>query len=371
MRMISSFLRRLSGLFAGLWLLGSMPSCGGTDQLHGMFFLPFPSTAVCNAQQQLVTFRNTAGTELFIDGAAIAVGTDTEGNFVLNGIRIGSQTTQATAGILNDIQVPAGATYSFDVSYTPRTENTAHTAVLDIAYGAPKEGIIQVTLSGTSTIKSPGCPSSSVDSGDGAGDLDGDMTITVNKIAFVSSALQQPISTNPDNTFTPFVTVDVPITFDADEDAVILRAITEDLQFLLPRTKTAPLSNLITEFTLVTSAGESSGLYGDDGSVTVKDVPIHLKEQFEADFVVTLTTGQVAIPSNLPKRLLTAAGFSMTDDQKFILGSSIKEKTFQVTLVGISTFTNAGGTGTVAQSIGGTSGAVIIEATVNPPDTKR
>src|SRR5262249_50266681 len=158
--------------------------------------------------------RNVSGTEIVIEGAAISGGTDPEGNFNIIGVKIDADTIPATTGFLNDIHVPSGSNYSFILTYTPRTENSTDTAVMDIAYKAPQEGIFQVTLSGTSTTKAPSCPpggGGGPTSGGGKGDLTGSLTITIDRIALVSSALSQPISTDPDNTVTPYTPVTVPI----------------------------------------------------------------------------------------------------------------------------------------------------------------
>src|SRR3990167_2459811 len=180
-RIPSSLTARVIGLLVAGMLFSSCFGEGG-DQVHGMLHVAFPSTAVCQAQQKLIPFRNVSGGEIVIEGVAISRGTDAIGNFTLTSIRIGEEEIPAVTGFLNEVSIPAGASYSFVVSYTPWTENTTHMAVLDIAYKEPKEGIIQVELSGTSTNRLPTCPSGSGSTGPGAGDLDGSMTITINRI---------------------------------------------------------------------------------------------------------------------------------------------------------------------------------------------
>jgi len=118
---------RLAGASFAFFLAWTMASCQaqpGEDQLHGMITIAFNSTAVCQAQQKLINFRNVSGEEIVIEGAAISVGTDPEGNFNLQGVRINGEDTPATTGFLNDVHVPAGANYAFIISYTPRSENT-------------------------------------------------------------------------------------------------------------------------------------------------------------------------------------------------------------------------------------------------------
>ncbi|HSA58989.1 MAG TPA: hypothetical protein VLJ37_04820 [bacterium] len=364
---------RVIGLLAAAaaaWPLVSCELQQGGDQLHGMINIAFPSTAVCQAQQKLINFRNVSGTEIVIEGAAISGGTDPEGNFNLLGVKINAETVPATTGFLNDVHVPSGADYAFIISYTPRSENTEHTAILDIAYRAPREGIVQISLYGTSTGRAPVCPTGGGNTGGGKGDLNGAVTITIDRIALVSSALSQPISTDPENTVTPYNPVSVPISFDAAANGVVLPTIGEDVQFLLPRTKTNPLFNLIKSETLVTTEADGSGTYGDDGSIEIPNVPIHLTECFDTNFDVTLTTGEVTIPNNLPKNLLRTAGFDLTDDQTKVFGSPVDATTLETTLIGIATFTGTTGASscTVAQSMEATAGAVIIKATIHLPE---
>lgn len=356
---------RIMAIMAFAAFLASCSLNQGTDQLHGMLRVDFPSTAVCQAQSRSVQFRSVSEQEIVINGATIAGGTDPDGNFKLVSVTVGATVTPAVGGILHDIHVPTNTIYSFQLSYTPRTENATHDAILDIAYTAPQEGVIQVALSGASTARVANCQTSGGSQTGGVGDLNGTLSITINRIALVSSALQLPISTDPDNTVTPFEPVTVPIVLDAAANTISLPTIPASANFQLPRTLTPPLSNLITQFTFVTSEADASGTYGDDGSLSVESVPIHLKEKFEADFVVTLTTGSVTIPGNLPKNLLELAGFTLNTDRTQVSGSVIDEETKEVILVGIATFSNASGTGTVATTIGGTAGAVIIEAVVN------
>jgi hypothetical protein len=100
-------------------------------------------------------------------------------------------------------------------------------------------------------------------------------------------------------------------------------------------------------------------------------VPIHLTECFDTNFDVTLTTGEVTIPNNLPKNLLRTAGFDLTDDQTKIFGAPVDGETLETTLIGISTFTGTtgGSACTVAQSMEATAGAVIIRATIHLPES--
>jgi hypothetical protein len=120
----------------------------------------------------------------------------------------------------------------------------------------------------------------------------------------------------------------------------------------------------------VTTDADASGTYGDDGSIEIPNVAIHLNECFDTHFTVTLTTGNVTIPGNLPKNLLRTAGFDLTEDQTQIFGSAIDGETLQTTLIGISTFTGTtgGSACTVAQSMEATAGAVIIKATIHLPE---
>jgi hypothetical protein len=334
-----------------------------------MINVAFASTAVCQAQQKQISFRNVSGEEIVIEGAAISGGTDPDGNFVILGVKIDAETIPATTGFLNDVHVPAGSSYAFLLTYAPKRENTSNTAVMDIAYAAPQEGIIQIALSGSSTSRAATCPTDGGNPDGGKGDLSGTLSITIDKIALVSSALSQPISTDPENTVTPYNPVTVPIVFDGAAGTVVLPAIGDDISFMLPRTKANPLFNLIKTDTQVTSTADGTGTYGDDGNIEIPNVPIHLDECFAADFTVTLTTGELHIPTNLPKGLLGLAGFNVDIENSTVSGTPIDPDTLEMTIIGISTFTNTSGPSscTVAQSMQGTSGAVIIKATVNVP----
>jgi hypothetical protein len=124
---------------------------------------------------------------------------------------------------------------------------------------------------------------------------------------------------------TPYEPVTVPITFDGAANSVTLPTIGEDVQFLLPRTKTNPLFNLIKGETMVTTDADASGSYSDEGEIEIPNALIHLNECFDTHFTVTLTTGNVTIPNNLPKNLLRTAGFDLTEDQTQIFGSPIND----------------------------------------------
>ncbi len=360
---VSLTIRVISFLAFALSLVSCMGQ--GADQIHGMVNVNFSSTAVCQAQEKDIHFQNISGEEIVIEGAAISGGTDPDGNFKLLGVTVGSNPpVDASANAVHDIHVPPGVNYSFQVSYVPRIENQNQNAVIDIAYTAPREGVIQVSLSGISTSRAPNCPTTGGGTKTGVGDLNGDLSITVNRIALVTDKLQAPISTDI-HTAHPFVEPTLPVTFNSSANTIILKAIPDSANFKLPPTLDPPLSTTITQDTVVTSTADAPGIYADDGSISISNVPIHLAEKFHADFVVTLTTAQLDIPNIITKSLLDDAGFTLTTDRAKIFGSPIDATTKKVILIGISTFSNPGGTGTVATTIGGGTGAVIIEATVN------
>lgn len=365
-RLLKPFLVLINLIWLSTSCLG-VPGIGD-EPLHGMLKLSFSATAVCDSQELTLPFKSTTDQETVILGAVISGGTDPEGNFTLTSVKVGETEVKATSGSLENIHIPPFADYTFKVTYTPRSESeTPHKALLDIAYQSPREGIIQVELTGASAARKPTCPVvSEVKGKKGSISLNGEMTIKITRIVLASSALKQAISTDPKNTVTPFEGVTLPIKLDSTAHTVLLPAIPESANFLLPATKSGQLSTLITGFTLVTSKADAIGTWQDDGSLTVKDLPIHLKEQFTVDFVVTLTTGSLG-RGNFNEGKLREAGFTVAEDGK-VIGSPINPDTFEVTLIGISNFTNPEGSGTIARSIGpSVTGAVIITATITPP----
>ncbi len=156
--------QRVAKSLGVLVLLASTISClgMGKDQLHGMYDLSFPSTAVCNAQEKLITFRNVSESEIVIEGVAISMGTDPNGNFNLESVIIGAEEIPSVFGQLQDIHIPSGALYSFKVSYAPKVEQASDQAILDIVYTQPEQGVIQITLQGIAGGSTPECSSEPV-----------------------------------------------------------------------------------------------------------------------------------------------------------------------------------------------------------------
>ncbi len=363
---------RLRGALLGLSLV--LLSCGGSQPVHGMYPIKFTSTAVCNVTDQSISFRNTSSEEIVIEGVLKTLGTDPKGNFTLKSIKIDSTETLATAGILQNIHIPAGSAYTFFVSYTPQTENETHTSTLDIVYSAPQEGVVQINLSGNSTSRASNCgPSTDVNTAEGNGSLNGDMTITVERLALINSSLPtEAITTDEEKVKTPFHPIALPVTFNSSNHTMTLRAIPASSRFILPPAKVGGLATTIEGDTLVTSSADINGAYPSDGSLNIPNVPIHLSEQsFEADFIVrSLTTGPIdAGPFRAATGLMRSAGFHITADGQ-ITGSPIDLHSSKVILVGSGSFTGGGESGSVvARTIrgGGVRAILLIEARVDIP----
>ncbi len=369
--------RVMSLLAAGVFFSSCLGQ--GTDQLHGMYDLSFSSTAVCGAQVKTIPFRNVSGQEIVIEGVAISGGTDPGASFSLDAVRIGEEEIPAAAGFLNEIRIPPGTNYSFVVTYAPREENATHTAILDIAYLEPAQGVIQVTLSGSSAGRVGDCGAGSGNQGPGAGTLTGEMTIRIDRIALATTKVAQAISTDPEQTVVDFIPVEVSIELDAATDFVRLPVIGEEANFRLPPSKIAPLSTLITGTTTLTTEADVTGSYRDDGSVELEGMVVRLQEAcFSADCTVTLTTGEIDNPqpfrSGVGLGVLLNAGFQVTADNLKIFGSPVSPvgpespETFEVILVGVGQFSGvtAGSDCSLLREIEGQIGVVLLEATILP-----
>ena len=120
--------------------------------MGGMFHVKFDDTAVCGSQQRLVQFQNTGDQPIVIASAAITSGSDILGNFIFNSVKVGTSAEKpSVGGVIENINVPSGETYSFSVDYGPKLERSQDSAILDLAYESPKEGIIQIVLEGNSS----------------------------------------------------------------------------------------------------------------------------------------------------------------------------------------------------------------------------
>ncbi|OGQ26312.1 MAG: hypothetical protein A3B79_06265 [Deltaproteobacteria bacterium RIFCSPHIGHO2_02_FULL_50_15] len=140
--------------FLVFMILLGLGACGTEGQIVGMYEVGFASTLQCDESLKTLKFNNNTGEEIKIKGVAITVGTNPadettkKRNFGVEGTVIGG------AGLTNqvdDVLVPAGSDYAVVVAYTPQTQGS-HTALVDIAYEAPKQGVVQLSLSGTSEL---------------------------------------------------------------------------------------------------------------------------------------------------------------------------------------------------------------------------
>ncbi len=378
-RLLKSLTFRVIGLLASALSFNSCFLDQGTDQLHGMFDVKYSSTAVCDSQQKLILFRNVSGEEIVIEGVAISVGTDPLGNFSLASVIIGSEEQPSINGVLQDVHVPAGSNYSLKVGYSPKTENTTHQAVLDIAYKSPQEGVIQVALEGESTTKAETCPNR--DEGGPVG-LDGDVLLTVELMIAATSAISAPINTNQGQQ--PFVPIDLALTLSIIENKVTIHPFTDDTFVLPPPRLDVPgIGGIIQGSTLITIPEGGEGTYdAATGFLEVPDLLIQMDGEldFSADLVLTLTTGRLSLDSITPKvnkQALQQFGdpshWDSVDNKNEIFGSPIDSETGKVFLVGVTKLKNVQlkpGARSELTNLPTASMAVLIEGTIQkPPST--
>jgi hypothetical protein len=341
----------------------------GADQLHGMVDFNFSSTAVCNAQIKLVPFRNSSGSEMVIEGAAISAGTDPLGNFDLLGVIVGGVEIPSVNSALNNVTVPVGTDYSFEVKYAPRTENETHTAILDIAFAAPEQGIVQVTLTGTSTTKTDTCPSQDVG---GPVGFDGEVKISIDKLVLINGANSQlPIRSDQHVPSEPYVPPVLDLTLDLSGGDLLLEKIDLDDSFVLPPPdplQVPALASLIKNDTVITSFGEAAGTYtASSGTLEIDDLGIHLDnpaDLFTSDLFIDVTTGALDFTSTgMSSGDILKGGFTIIGNT--VVGSPLQADSGRVVLVGISAFTNA--TGKLGDIINNRPAILRIEATIQDP----
>lgn len=364
-KILSSTTVRVIGFFC---LFFHFVSCigEGTDQLHGMVDFNFSSTAVCNTQIKLVPFRNSSGSEMVIEGAAISAGTDPLGNYDLLGVLVRGVEIPAVNSALNNITVPVGTDYSFEVKYSPRTENETHTAVLDIAYSAPEQGIVQVALTGTSTTKTDTCPSQDIG---GPVAFDGEVTISIDKLVLINGANSQlPIRSDQHVPDQPYVPPVIPLTLSKNAGTLLLPKIELDDNFVLPPPdplQVPALASLIKNDTVITTFSNASGTYdAATGSLAITDLSVHLDnpaDLFTSDLIIDVTTGALDFTSTgMASGDILRGGFTIVENT--IIGGPLQEDTGKVVLIGISAFTNA--TGKLGDIINNRPAIIRIEATI-------
>lgn len=307
-----------------------------------MFNLNFSSTAVCDSQVQMISFRNTSNEEVVIEGAAISGGTDPLGNFSLESAVVGSTEQESNNGILQDVHVPAGQKYSFKIVYAPKakTSEESHRAILDIAYKAPQEGIVQVTLEGNSPSISTNCPSQ--DEG-GPVNFDGNVLMTVDLMIAATSSIGVPLDTNQG--VEEFIPVDIPIVLDKDAGTATIPAFTgSDFVMPPPRDDVPIIGPLIRGSTTVTIPATATGQYdASTGELEIPGVQIHMDGEldFAADMEMTLTTGRLSVLTT-KARINQTALLQFGDPLHFdsgtneIFGSPIDSESGEVLLVGIT-----------------------------------
>jgi len=365
---LSSLTARVIGFFLVLVFFNSCLG-EGEDQLHGMFQVVFSSTAVCNNQVKLVPFRNSSGSEMVIEGAAVSAGTDPLGNFDLISIIVAGTEIPSINSALNNITIPVAADYSFKIKYSPRTENETHTAILDIAYAVPDQGIVQVVLEGTSTTRVDTCPTQDVG---GPVGLDGEVTITIDKLVLINGANSAlPIRSDQFIPSEPYVPPVLPLTLNKSAKTLLFPKIDLDDNFILPPPdplQVPALASLIKHDTVITSFTDASGTYdAATGFLGITDLGIHLdnpEDLFASDLFIDVTTGALDFTSTgMSSGDILRGGFTVIDNT--IVGSPLKADSGKVILIGISAFTNA--TGKLGDIINNRPAVIRIEATITDP----
>lgn len=366
----SSTARVIALLVVGIFL----SSCYGEggDQLSGMYDLSFSSTAVCNSQVQYIPFRNVSGQEIVIKGVAISGGTDPLGNFRLSSVIVGAEEITSINGVLNEVIVPAGANYKFTILYVPRTENESHSAILDIAFASPKEGVIQVQLTGSSAGRTDSCPTQVIG---GPVVFDGELTISIDRLVLINGAASGlPIRSDQSVPSRPYIPAQLSVIFSKDLGDITLPQIGEEDSFILPPPdplKVPQLASLIKNDTQITSYQDASGDYdAATGKITIKALAVHLNnalDDFSADLTIDITTDLADFTSTgIAQSDILNGGFLVVGQS--VAGSPINAETGKVTLVGISTFTN--GTGDLGDIINDRPAILRIEATIIKPLTQ-
>lgn len=362
---------------APLFILSLFSACSG-GQISENFAVSFPNTVVCESTTQLIQFTNDTGGEMIIEGAAISAGTDSLGNFSLEGIVVGTTEIASVGGAIPQVTVPPGEKYLFKVDYNPRTGNTTHTAIIDIVFEEPM-GVHQLYLSGTATgVLEGNCVSLS----EGAAvNFDGPLTLTVTKLVVATSKLGSALSS--DDGIVPLTGISLPITLDLHGGNVTFPKITEANQFILSRPKqdVPILGRAMTQDTLITTVGDATGTYDPSvGSLTIENLSVTLDTDFNTTIETTLTTDQISLSTFLPQRINSGA-LPAFGDLHFhsdpatggdIFGQRIDPETGELALVGTTVITSStldpGANNLFSpDELQGVAMAILIEGTVASP----
>ncbi|MDO8461772.1 MAG: hypothetical protein Q7S98_02810, partial [Deltaproteobacteria bacterium] len=309
-------------------------------------------------------------------------GTDPDGSFALESIKIGNDTEiQSTSGKIEDVSVPPATPYVLKVSYSPKTTKAPYQAILTVATDSPSQALYQVQLDGVTTGEGASCSSSSGSEAAVAVDFDGERTLEITRLVSVTQKLQNdPLTSDPEVTARPFVPVDLKVTFDRAGGTFRFPKITDDDEFVLPPTLNPNVRGLIPGDTIITTDTEVSGTYTDAaGVLELKDLLIKMRESggaFQADLKITLTTQALPIPSVFNQgATLSRAGLNVVNGQ--LVGRSLSADDTSNsggshTLVGFGTFSNvSGNNGSIVNSLPNSQIAVQIEGRILPKDAPK
>ncbi|OGQ66382.1 MAG: hypothetical protein A3F89_02900 [Deltaproteobacteria bacterium RIFCSPLOWO2_12_FULL_50_11] len=347
--------------FLVFMILLGLGACGTEGQIVGMYEVGFASTLQCDESLKTLKFNNNTGEEIKIKGVAITVGTNPadettkKRNFGVEGTVIGG------AGLTNqvdDVLVPAGSDYAVVVAYTPQTQGS-HTALVDIAYEAPKQGVVQLSLSGTSEGQGTCVVAEEVVSVD----FDGDLFF---KITYMAAAVSgAPVRLSSQDAVSPFQPPTVPFLLKAADKEAILPKIDASANFSLP--PSGLTISTIPNPTKVTVIEDVQGTYDPEiGEVILKGMKVHLESapQFIADIApFDLTTGSVDFP--VIEGLEFVVGNVEVDKILNLIdgkptGVSIR-KNGRVVLVGASRLTNFGGDEEITSILEAQKGAIVLQ----------
>ena len=358
------------------FLLGTglgLTACNTNGQIVGMIHQSFEVTPKCGKHVKTFTFNNNSGQEMMINGVAITAGTNPSDevtrkrNFTILGTVIGSK---PMTDEVDDLIIPTGANYGIVVAFQPQSEG-AHTIVIDIAYESPKQGVVQMTLTGTSE----GEVECSVDLGPAESvDFDGALFFRIERMNAVIS--NSPMSLSSEDAISGFTPIVVPIILDVVNGRATLPEISAEDKFLLP--PSVQLQNNLPESTLVTTVGESTGTYDPEtGMIAIDKMEIHLQatnedgsDAFYADieengFVLTTESVPFPVPFSEGGDFLESSQVDVADYINLVDGDphglSLK-KSGRVTLVGVSILINFGGfRDNIIKVLKGAGGGIIIQ----------
>ena len=275
----------------------SFISCRPNEQIGGMYEASFQTTAVCDYFEKELNFTNSSDVPTVIRGAAISLGTNT-GSYDLKSVKVGDVETATPSGDIQNLTIPPRTNYSFKIRFTPHQENTSSdVSYFDIAYLSPRQGVIQVRLTGSSGVRSTRCSQGTPSTPQPVDGLDGAVTFRITKLVAATSAL--PSTMDSDQGTSPFGGeahhVDVPLTLSRSGRSATLPAIPSSSQLGLPPPGPLAASAVqdlgIAQPTVITTRSDVTGVFDTStGEITLRDVPVTMSGDFHTEFVLDLTT---------------------------------------------------------------------------------